>query len=303
MIKFIILLLCFIASPVLAQQIVSYSVDASIEEMTLYESISITFLNTYSKDLTEFTYPFPGSLIGLSVYDARGDMLNFSSAYRGGNTYVTVFFSKPLPIAENFTIIYKFTREGAITRKENTYILTESYSLLASVVNFDMTLTLPEGFGLVEASPGPTKIVSDGRRHILSWDLREPIPTFYRGFKVIVLYERLFLPWWVGKEKYIYGLVALIVLTGGAVSLYTRIKERRRGAKSKIDILKEDEQKIMNLIIEEDGIDQRDIQKKTGFSKAKVSKILSELEKRGVIRKEPHGRRNKIYLTEKIKET
>ena len=70
----------------------------------------------------------------------------------------------------------------------------------------------------------------------------------------------------------------------------------------KIDILKGDEQAILKLVMEEDGIDQRKIQEITDFSKAKVSKIISELEKRGVVRKEQIGRRNKIYLAGKLRE-
>ncbi|MFV2040863.1 MAG: helix-turn-helix transcriptional regulator [Candidatus Hydrothermarchaeales archaeon] len=44
------------------------------------------------------------------------------------------------------------------------------------------------------------------------------------------------------------------------------------------------------------------MQRKTDFSKTKVSKILSELERREAIRKESMGKKNKIYLTEKLKD-
>ena len=117
-----------------------------------------------------------------------------------------------------------------------------------------------------------------------------------------MLYENLLgekPPWWEGKENYIY-LAILAVMLAASVYLFRRFKRKRTN--DKIDILKEDEQAIMRLIIEKDGIDQREIQRVTDFSKTKVSKILSELEKRGVIRKEQAGRRNKIFLTKKLRE-
>jgi uncharacterized membrane protein len=302
--KKIILLLAFVllAGGVYAQEITSYSVDTSIEDVVVHETITLTLLNTHEEGLTDFTYPFSGRLYNLVVTDSSGRTLRYSSDFKGGKTYVTTYFENPLLGGENYTIFYKFDLQGQITKMENTYILTETHSLLANVKNFALTIALPEGFGLVEVSPGPNKIVSDGRRHILSWQLNEPIPIGFRGFKVIVLYEKLVPPWWVGKEKHIYGAMVVIVfsLLGGIAYLRVRSKEK---VESKIEVLKEDEQEIMKLIIENDGIDQRDIQRETGFSKAKVSKILSELERRGIIRKEPYGRRNKIFLTKKIKET
>jgi uncharacterized membrane protein len=80
-----------------------------------------------------------------------------------------------------------------------------------------------------------------------------------------------------------------------------KVRSRPR-IQEKIDILKEDEQLILKIVAEDDGIDQREIQRRTDFSKTKVSKILTELEKREAIRKESMGKKNKIYLTQKLKE-
>jgi hypothetical protein len=286
--KIVALVLVLFFAPVFAQEISKYQVKSYIDKMVLQEEVYITLFNTHDQKLEEFTYPFNGYLEGLSVSDLSGE-LEFSSILKGGKTYTTCTFKDPLLPGENRTIRYQYFINDRIDKKENTYILNTGYSILANVKNFELLLALPEGYGIVKegASPLPDEKRSDGRRVFLTWKIEEPV-LIPGEFKVIVLYERLIGPkaWW--RE-------ALFIAFIGAIGLgiYLKIKKSKL---RKIEILKEDEQAIMKLVIEKDGIDQREIQRRTGFSKAKVSKILSELEKRGAIRKEPIGRRNKIFL-------
>jgi uncharacterized membrane protein len=301
--KIVAILVAFLTlvGPAYAQEISEYRVKTYVTDLTLQEEISLTLVNTHETELAELTYPFNGMVRDLKVYDPLGE-LESSSAYRSGKTYITCTFRRPLSSGENQTVTYKFSLYGQIERKENIYILSTAHSLLANVKNFYLTITLPEGYGVAKEgiSPLPVEVGSDGRKVILRWRIEEPIPTELRGFKVIVLYEKLVMPWWKGREVYLSLIPLAAILVVGAVLLY---KRKGRGLEEKIEILKGDEREIMKLIIEKDGIDQREIQRKTEFSKTKVSKILSELEKRGVIRKEPVGRRNKIFLAKKLKET
>ncbi len=65
--------------------------------------------------------------------------------------------------------------------------------------------------------------------------------------------------------------------------------------------MKDDERIIIDLVQENDGIVQMRLCDHTGFSKAKVSKIVSEMEKRKIVRVERVGRRNKLFLSEEFK--
>jgi len=296
-------LLVFLSAPVFALEISEYHATAYVVDGRLQEEVTFDISNNQEEALTKFTYPFSGRLLNLTVHDSKGELLYFSR-YTGEKTYVESTLRNPLPTGEGYSITYKFYFDGQITRKEGTYILSTSHSLLANVKNFYFTIALPEGYGVLDqsVSPKPEEIMSDGRRVILEWDVNEPIPAALREFKTIVLYETLIgesRPWWEGKEGYIYiSLMAVIVIV--SVHLFRRLKKKQTN--NKIEILKEDEQAIMRLIIGKDGIDQREIQRETDFSKTKVSKILTELEKRDVIRKEQVGRRNKIFLTKKLRE-
>ncbi len=302
-VRILIGLLVFLSSPVFALDIVEYKAVAHVVDSRLQEEVTFKIYNNQEEPLIRFTYPFSGRLQNITVYDSQGK-LGYSSEYTGEKTYVRCTIRSPLPAGEYYSITYKFYLDEQITSVEGTYILSTSHSLLATVKNFDFTIALPEGYGILgqKVSPEPGDITSDGRRVILDWDLNEPIPPALREFKTIVLYENLFgerYAWLRGNEDYIYAAIILAILVASAY-LFRRFK--RRQTNDKIEILKEDERAIMRLIIEEDGIDQREIQRETDFSKTKVSKILSELEKRGVIRKEQVGRRNKIFLTEKLRE-
>ncbi len=296
-------LLVFLSTPVFALEINEYQASAYVVDSRLQEEVTFSIYNNQEESLTRFTYPFGGRLQSLSVHDSEG-RLEHSSKYTGEKTYVTSTLRNPLSTGEDYSITYKFYLDKQITSVEGTYILSTSHSLLANVKNFDFTIALPEGYGILgqRVSPKPEEIRSDGRRVIMEWDVNEPIPPALREFNAIVIYEHLLgerFAWLRGKENDIYPAIILAILAA-FVYLLRRFKKRR--ANEKIEILKEDEQAIMRLIIEEDGIDQREIQRETDFSKTKVSKILSELEKRGVIRKEQVGRRNKIFLTEKLRE-
>ncbi|ACV23871.1 helix-turn-helix transcriptional regulator [Methanocaldococcus fervens] len=67
------------------------------------------------------------------------------------------------------------------------------------------------------------------------------------------------------------------------------------------DFLTEDEKTIIDLIKKHGHITQKEIVEITGMSKPKVSRIISELEDRKIIRKEKIGRINKLTLTEDSK--
>jgi uncharacterized membrane protein len=301
-------LLAFIMalSPVYAQEIQNYQAVVTVKGAypllnnpgEMHEKISLTFTNYHDTPLTEISYPFTEEIKDIIAYDSEGE-LEYTTTYKGGKTYITATFRRPIMPGEEHSITYEFT-SAQIRKSENIFIMTTTHSILANIKNFELAIALPEGYVLAKegVSPEPRNKISDGRRVILLWDMEEPISSELRGeFKVIVLYER------IGWYPSIYQLGTLFLILLGAVLLFRYARKGRKEVYEKIDILKEDEQAILKIVAEIEGIEQRKIQEITGFSKAKVSKILSELEKREVIRKEQVGRKNKIFLTKKLKET
>ena len=63
-------------------------------------------------------------------------------------------------------------------------------------------------------------------------------------------------------------------------------------------LLKEDEETIVNIIKQRDGkrCEQGTLRVITGIPKSSLSKLLSELESRGIIYREKRGKKNIVFL-------
>lgn len=66
-------------------------------------------------------------------------------------------------------------------------------------------------------------------------------------------------------------------------------------------LLNEDEAKIVEIVLENEGITQDSLHFRTGFSHSKLSMILKKLEERDIIVREKFGRTYKLYLSEWLK--
>ena len=90
------------------------------------------------------------------------------------------------------------------------------------------------------------------------------------------------------------GISAVITAFCGFF-IYTR---RKRTVSLQIGPLEmEDEHKVIDVLKDAGGIIKQSVlTEKTGFSKAKISRILSSLEKKGLIRREKRGNRKVVFL-------
>jgi uncharacterized membrane protein len=64
---------------------------------------------------------------------------------------------------------------------------------------------------------------------------------------------------------------------------------------------REDEALLLEIIRENEGITQDSLRFRTGFSKSKVSALLLNLEKKGIITRERLGRTYKVFIADWIK--
>jgi len=94
--------------------------------------------------------------------------------------------------------------------------------------------------------------------------------------------------------------IVLYLITVAICSItiaFTALKIKRKKYR---EDLPEDLMKVLEAIRKEGGrITQRDLRKKLGYSEAKLSLILADLERRGLIEKVKKGRGNIVFLKEK----
>jgi len=184
---------------------------------------------------------------------------------------------------------------------ENFYFISRNY--LNEFQN--VRLVLPEFAVLSEKGivfPEPNLISSDGRSIILEW-------SNYNEKQIIVDYE------FVKKKNFIfYILILIIVLAFVSYLIFQRKifkkkiekikdkakKNKKTNLKSEIieEHLVESEKRIINELkkAEKNQLWQKQLQTQTGFSKAKLSRTIRNLESRNLIQKIPMGNTNKIKL-------
>jgi len=158
---------------------------------------------------------------------------------------------------------------------------------------FSLRLILPESAFLASSDsvyPKP-QITSDGVYIILDWDsdLKKS-----ESFSAFAIY----------REKYEFSFIALIIWIAVILAIaliffflvIPYIKKKREKKEIKAELM-ESEKKIVNSLKRSNGeLWQKQIQLNTGFSKAKLSRLIRDLEAREVIKKIPIGNTNKIKL-------
>lgn len=98
----------------------------------------------------------------------------------------------------------------------------------------------------------------------------------------------------------------LLFFSKGEEAIVQRLEQdsTRKLGEEKLSILlkglDEFEKQILLAVREQDGITQNTLRLRVDMSKAKLSQVLSGLEKKGLIRREPQGKSLAIYVKEKM---
>lgn len=75
-----------------------------------------------------------------------------------------------------------------------------------------------------------------------------------------------------------------------------KIKERKIEKKIDVSDLKKEEKQVLNLILENKAIFQADLIEKTGFGKAKMTRIIDRLEGKGIVERKRRGMTNVVVM-------
>lgn len=67
-----------------------------------------------------------------------------------------------------------------------------------------------------------------------------------------------------------------------------------------LNVLPEDERRILDPVLESPGVTQIEVRDRSGFSKSKVSQTITDLEGRGLLYRETQGRTYRVYPADDI---
>jgi uncharacterized membrane protein len=277
-----------------------YTIDVTLEDSSLREEISFTIKNEGKDPISWVEYDLISMPEGLEVSDEEGSLNYLTETPRR----VIIQLRSPLMEGEMERITMSFAVEGIVVRYEDKSILTLSYIPETGIAGFKFVVRLPPrstlasevkktGESISSVYPVPSRIHSDGKRIIVEW-FEEGLLA-HEEFRIFLMYtttedERERLPAATAG-------IAVGLILGLSIAYYyfgRRPAKEREVARL---VLGEDEKKIYDLLISHDGkILQDDIAKNTDFSRAKISKLVRRLEEKGIIKKEPYRKTNRLLL-------
>ncbi|MDY6769597.1 MAG: MarR family transcriptional regulator [Candidatus Nanohaloarchaea archaeon] len=202
----------------------------------------------------------------------------------------------------NYTVTITFSGDFG-TRDDGVRRFSYANRIFVPTRAVTTRVVLPEGYGIVEGDgayePGGARVGSRGRRIFLEWHHRNVSIGDSIGYSVryeqLGVLESLRLRWLTAVLA-----VAVLVLAG----LVVYVRRKHAGEKTVADmfpVLKEDEQEVVRYIIDHEGeVEQRDIVDSLDYSKAKISRLVSDLADRGLVRKEKKGRVNVVELAREV---
>ncbi|MCX8179564.1 MAG: hypothetical protein N3E38_02395 [Candidatus Aenigmarchaeota archaeon] len=198
-----------------------------------------------------------------------------------------------------------FNVKDVVKQRENIMFFGYDIPISYNTKRVNVKLELPLGFALTDkvftpVSPPNTEVGTDGRKIFIKWEFKNkemddivPIRVYFE--KVVSSGNTR------DYSSIIVGFVSIIIIL---TVLYLRLIKRKQEVV--LSVLNEAERTIVEILQNqpEEEVDQRNIVTLSGFSKAKVSRIIKSLEERGVVESRRYGKKNKIVLKKKfVKET
>jgi len=262
-------------------------------------SYTIAFNKAVVETNMEFKGEFTGKIVLTAPVDSAGSSV-YINEFLTDNTIKDGKLSLDLESAESLK--FNYVTKEPIDGSSFIFDIVVPYDS----DNVQIRLTLPEGAVLAKpisktagsgsVFPKPDEMTTDGRSIILVWERQD----LKKGaeFPIYVKYEN--------KSSLLPITLFFIALVAFAVAFIFFIKRKSKTVvKTRVVVqkegveehLKEDEEQVVNILKQrENQCEQGTLRVITGFSKAKVSALLKELEERKVIYKEKRGKKNLVFL-------
>lgn len=278
----------FVISLAHAVGVEEWSTEVSVENDRSTEWIVSL---AYKENVTRSDYFVLARVTGVEV-KADGSFIDCSVTDRGLGTSI---------VCENINaskVTYRFRALGLVNALQDLNTIKYRVSVTEITDKFYLTVKLPLGTGLVEKTkiqgtglkqyePEWGKEGSDGRRIFVQWSLDRPV--LGRTIDISIIYENIL----DAANITSILIIAIIVIVFLAVIIILR----KREIKDVLPVLTENERKVMEILIKEKKeVDQKRIVKELDYSKSKVSRIVQNLQTRGLMEIRRKGRTNMLSL-------
>ena len=203
---------------------------------------------------------------------------------------------------------YKFAWENFSQLEDSSIFIGDVYRTAGFFDRLfgdgEVQVTYPSQFNVESVEPAP--YVRNDSVQTLEW---LGTNDFQNNVKIVLTEENVSWSFVDSSRSNIFLVVGLIAVA--AVSLFALFSFRRVRRKKKVDgsgrsinllVIENDEDKVVKLIKSAGGsLHQSSIKDQLGFSKAKTSQLLSELERKGAIARVKKGRDKIVVIKERSK--
>ena len=285
----LILLFSLLLIPTASAQVMR-QLNVSVDVGDKWSDVRLSF--RFTEEIKEVIFPFEGEIKDIET--------QYGECFVAQKIEKALHCKPPSPfMIGEITIITNFKARGLTERHGNITLFSFDIPILWDTDRVSVDVKLPESVFIAEEdqvllpiSPSGAKKGIEGRSITASWVFRNkdsgdliPIRIYYEGLATPPI------------ENFIYRWLFVFVLVFVVVIFFV-YRSMSRKSELILSVLNEAERIVVDIIRKQgkDKVDQRRIVAQSGFSKAKVSRIIQSLESRGIVSVEKVGRRNRISL-------
>jgi len=274
---FVFLLALLLPAQVHALEISEYNITFEIlPNGYVSERVSMVFaerLNT-----STLNYVVLGEVADLSISGDLG-MIDYTLERTGNENNVK--FAVPEGTGR---LEITFTAKDLVFAKDSLYnFFTNLQPPESDRVN--VIALLPRGFAVYRdvVYPDGRETLTDGERIYLKWEFERPDDVMI-SFKFYSPYSDYSLP-------VLFAMGFAIVIITGYLTLHYRKRVKREFMRG----FTEDERKVLGELAGRKVCMQKKLEKQFGFSRAKMTRVVKRLEKKGLVERERVGRTNRLF--------
>jgi uncharacterized membrane protein len=241
------------------------------------EEVSMIFTEPLAS--SDLNYVVLGDITDLSI-NSNGKNIDYTLEKTGSENNVKFVVPER---TESLSI--SFVAKDLVFTRENIYSFsTNIQPPVSDKVN--VIAFLPKGFAIYSdvVYPGDHETLTDGEKIYLKWSLEKPEDVAI-SFKFYNTHEDLH-----------PAIIAAIALVSIVVIAYLVAYYRKKVGKEFLRGFTEDERKVLSILAERKVCMQKKLEKEFGFSRAKMTRIVKNLESKGLLEKERVGRTNRLFF-------
>ena len=282
----------------------SYRITTDItDDRIVTANIVIKINNNENHSITAAMISLPkGSLIK-SVSDTYGD-LKYSTSKKNDMS-VTFNLTRPLPAEDSRIVMLEIEATELLKQKGDYFEYLLVFTPKQNISDFEHLLKLPKNSEFYS---------SDSNMRIIFPETSDIEDDLNSGMKSViwrtdleagqpeVFMVRFTMPSTNWLQTTIYALLAILALLS---IRFLYLKMHAKYLRSKMigstKLMNENEKKIIELVIKNEGITQNMLREMIGYKKSAISKIITRLEARDILEKKKYGKVNRLYIGKRVK--